>query len=83
MLRHTLFIAVCIALFSQVLAFAPASPRAMTFRPASSIPGAKPTNAFVLRMADEETEAVSKIDADGTFYDDEVSAMIWVHATFR
>ena len=57
---------------------------ASTFRPANFVSAAAPTRAVthlaILRMAaegqDESTSVESKIGADGTFYDDEVSCNI-------
>ena len=75
-------IALCLMLFSlQASAFTPAATKAK-YRQAITIPAARPTRntAFVLRMSEEEKQvsAESKISADGTFYDDEVSTAISV-----
>jgi hypothetical protein len=60
---------------AQVSAFAP--PRPATFSSATRITAARPNLAvaLVLRMAADDKEK-SKVSADGTFYDDEVSVFI-------
>jgi hypothetical protein len=58
---------------------------AATFRSANFVSAAAPTRAIatpfvILRMAaaeDEEKSLESKISADGTFYDDEVSLLLY------
>jgi hypothetical protein len=61
----------------QVNAFSPASRRASTFRSANFVSAAQPRrrNAFVLRMVEEEKKV--EVAADGTFYDDEVSTVLY------
>ncbi len=85
MLRYILAIAVFLMIQTIIISgFAPTTNThqhhrvVASFRPANFVQAAMPTSAstpfLVLRMSSEEEGATSKIGADGTFYDDEVSS---------
>ena len=88
MMRSLAFVLAAFAAVSHlnnvvVVAFVPAAQRSGSFQPAKTVlPSRPPMSAvaaarLVLRMAEEgeksENDVASKISADGTFYDDEVS----------
>jgi hypothetical protein len=86
MLRYILAIAVLLMIQTIIISgFAPTNTHQQhrvvaSFRPANFVQAAMPTSAstpfLVLRMSSEEEGATSKIGADGTFYDDEVSTVV-------